>query len=457
MIKLRLLYFMMVLLPTSMFAQQNLPDNFFLEKLDNGLEVLTIEDNTVPLATIEITVRNGAYTESPEYDGLSHLYEHMFFKANKDYGSQEEFLERVKELGIVFNGTTSGERVNYFCTLSNLKLTEGLEFMNSAIRYPAFLEDEMKRENPVVDGEFQRAESNPVYFLLEDSNHHMWGDNYSRKNTIGNHDIIMTATTEKMRTVQGKYYHPNNSIITIAGDVDHKEVLKQVKKVFGDWEASDFDPFEKYPIPEFEPLKESSYYITENDNTQTPIALLTWHGPDTRNDVQATYAADIFSFIVSQRSAKLQQELIDSGLAYQVGVGYQTNKYVGPISVFLVPNPAKVKEAFAKLDEEIAKWDDDDYFTDEQLATAKKMISIQDAYGKEQTSQFLHTVTYWWASASLDYYFNYVDNLNKVTREDIKNYVTTYIQGKPHVVGLLLSPEMKEQMQVESLQTYLGK
>ena len=87
--------------------------------------------------------------------------------------------------------------------------------MNSAIRYPAFLEDEMKNENPVVDGEFQRAESNPVFFLFQDVNKQLWGDNYSRKNTIGDHDIILTATTEKMRTVQNKYYYPNNSIITV--------------------------------------------------------------------------------------------------------------------------------------------------------------------------------------------------------------------------------------------------
>ena len=447
----------MVLLPATLMAQENLPDNFYLEKLSNGLEVLTIEDNTVPLATIEIAVHNGAYCEDPDYDGLSHLYEHMFFKANKDYASQEAFLARVKELGIVFFFFSSDERVNYYCTLSNLKLDEGLEFMNSAIRYPAFLEDEMKAENPVVDGEFQRAESNPVFFLLNDVNREMWGDNYSRKNTIGDHDIILTATTEKMRTVQEKYYYPNNSIIVVAGDVDHKEVYKKVKAIFGDWEASDFDPFEKYPIPEFEPLKDNSYVMTVNENTQTPISILSWHGPDTRNDIPATYAADVFSFILSQQSSQLQQNLVNTGLAYQVGVSYQTLKHVGPIMVFLVPNPMKMKEAFAALEAEMEKWDDDDYFTDEQLETAKNMLAISDAYGKEQTSQFAHTVTFWWASASLDYYSSYQENLNKVSREDIKKYVQTYIQGKPHVTGLLLSQPMVDQMGVESLQTYLGK
>jgi len=72
-------------------AQKSLPQNFFLKKLPNGLEVLVIEDNTVPLVTIEIAAKNGSYTESPAYNGLSHLYEHMFFKANRDYPSQEAF------------------------------------------------------------------------------------------------------------------------------------------------------------------------------------------------------------------------------------------------------------------------------------------------------------------------------------------------------------------------------
>ncbi len=185
-------------------AQKNLPSNFHMTKLENGLEILVIEDNSVPLATIEICVHNGSYTEDHDYNGLSHLYEHMFFKANKDLPSQEQFLARINELGITFNGTTSNERVNYFLTLSNAKVNEGLTFMNSAIRYPLFLQEEMKKENPVVDGEFQRAESNPVFWLLKDMDKKLWGDNFSRKNTIGNHDIILSATPEKMRIIQEK-------------------------------------------------------------------------------------------------------------------------------------------------------------------------------------------------------------------------------------------------------------
>jgi zinc protease len=433
-------------------AQNNWPENFFFQKLDNGLEVLVIEDPSIPLATIEIAVHNGSFTEDEDYDGLSHLYEHMFFKANKDIPSQEAFMERVRELGIAFNGTTSDERVNYFITLGSSNLEPGLEFMNSAIRYPLFLEEEMKKENPVVDGEFQRAESNPMFFLMNDVNREMWGKNYCRKNAIGDHDIILSATPEKMREIQERYYYPNNSIIVVAGDVKHKEVNLLVEKLFGSWKPSKFNPFEEWPIPEMEPLKESVGVLTINENAQIPIMMVGFHGPDTRNDMPATFAADVFSYILSQEGSKLNQELVNSGLAYQVGVSYSTQKFVGPINVILVPNPQSIAEAVAKLEENIALWDSDDYFTDEQLETAKRMLAIDEMYSRESTSNFVHTVTYWWSSAKIDNMISYVQDLENVTREDIKNYVRKYIKGKPNVTGLLLSPAMKAAYNMEQVE-----
>jgi len=440
-----------LLIGTGLIAQTQLPSNFFMKKLPNGLEMLVIEDATVPLATIEIVVKNGAYTEDSAFNGLSHMYEHMFFKANKDLPSQEAFLKRVQELGVVFNGTTSDERVNYFITLSNSKLQEGLQFMNSAIRYPLFLEEEMKKENPVVDGEFQRNESNPGFFLFDDLNRHMWTDNYYRKNAIGLHDVILSCTPEKMKVIQEKYYYPNNSMLVVAGDVKHDEVFPMIEQHFGDWKPCDFDPFKKWPIPEMKPLNGQTNFVTVNANAQVPVFVIGFHGPDTRNDLKSTYAADVFSFILSQASSKLQKDLVETGLAYQVNISYQTCKFTGPIQIVLVPNPAKIDEAWKVLWENVNQWTNADYYTDEQLETAKNLLAIQDAYGKESTSNFVHTVTYWWASASIDYYTNYVANLQKVTREDIASYVKKYIVGKPHVNGLLLNPAMKDMVDFEAI------
>ena len=79
--------------------------------LSNGLEVVVLEDHSVPVVTIELAVRNGSFTEPPELNGLSHLYEHMFFKANRAIDNQEAYLQRIGQLGIAYNGETREEVV----------------------------------------------------------------------------------------------------------------------------------------------------------------------------------------------------------------------------------------------------------------------------------------------------------------------------------------------------------
>src|SRR4051812_6079636 len=77
--------------------------------LDNGLEVLVVENHLTPIVTIEVAVKNGSFTEPPEYNGLSHLYEHMFFTSNTRDTTEDDFLGRVDDLGIVYNGQTHEE------------------------------------------------------------------------------------------------------------------------------------------------------------------------------------------------------------------------------------------------------------------------------------------------------------------------------------------------------------
>ena len=66
--------FVLLFLPLLLHAQIKLPENMFLRTLPNGLDVLVVEYNRVPLATIMITCKNGSYTETPKFNGLSHLY-----------------------------------------------------------------------------------------------------------------------------------------------------------------------------------------------------------------------------------------------------------------------------------------------------------------------------------------------------------------------------------------------
>jgi zinc protease len=431
-------------------AQPRLPDGYFWKKLPNGLEVVVIENSKVPLATIEIAVKNGAYTEGPEFSGLSHLFEHMFFKANKDYPDQEKFLKRTQELGAIWNGTTDVERVNYFFTFDRDSLKAGLKFMNAAIRFPIYREEDMAKERPVVDGEFQRAESDPGFQLWMGVQQKLWGDLITRKVAIGLHQVINTATPEKMMVIKNKYYFPNNSLVTICGDVKHEEAFALAESIFGDWASSGFDPIQKYPIPPFKPLDKSEYFVKETSIAQTPYMQLSWQGPSYLTDSASVVTADVFSTIVGLNSSKLQQALVDKGLASSVSLGYTTCKYVGPIDIFVVPNPNKMQECYDELMKQIGMFANDDYFTDEQLATAKAILLRNDTFNKEKPSTLPSQMSYQWCSTSLNFYTDLIDNYQKVSRADIQRYLKTYVVGKPMVAGMVIKPELSKQYNVAS-------
>jgi zinc protease len=435
-----------VMVTVSTFAQPRLPRDYYWKKMSNGLEVVVIENHKVPLATIEIAVKNGAYTEGPEFSGLSHLFEHMFFKANRDYPDQETFIRRTEELGMIFNGTTDVERVNYFFTFDKDSLMAGLQFMNAAIRFPIYRTGDMQKERPVVDGEFQRGESDPGFQLWIEVQKKCWGELFTRKNPIGEHDVINTATPEKMMAIKDKYYFPNNSILVICGDVKHEESFALADQVFGDWASSGFNPHEKYPIPDFIPLKSNNSFIKESTIAQTPYEMFQWQGPDTRNDSAGTVIADVFSGILALNSSQWQQALIDKGLATYAGVSYTTNKYVGPISIFAVPNPTKLKEFNLELMNQISHFGDPDYFTDEQLVTAKDIIRRNKIRSSEKPSSLPSQLTYNWCSTSLDYFNDYTNACMNVSRNDLQKYAQKYLVGKPFVAGMIINAEMNKQL-----------
>jgi zinc protease len=265
----------------------------YTTKLDNGLEVIAVENHIVPLVTVELDVKNGSYTEPPEYNGLSHLYEHMFFKANASIPNQEKYLERARELGMSWNGTTGEERVNYYFTMSKDSLVQGLAFMKAAAVTPLFLPEELERERPVVIGEYDRNESSPYYHLFVAVNKKLWTTYYSRKNVLGERATILSADQKKMQTIKDRYYIPNNSALLVGGDIDHEQVFKLVRETFGDWKKGE-DPFVRYPVPEHPPLKSSETVIVEKPVNAVTL-MIAMHGPSVTKDPGATYAADVLS------------------------------------------------------------------------------------------------------------------------------------------------------------------
>ena len=435
------LWIFLLACPSRLLAQADLPIRD--TTLANGLQVIVVENHAVPLVTVEFDVKNGSYTQSPEYEGLAHLYEHMFFKANAAIPSQERYLERLRELGGSFNGTTAEERVNYYVTVGTDSLAPTLQFMENAIRSPLFLEDELVRERPVVLGEFDRNEANPFFHLIRGTDSLLWSPGYfSRKNVIGDRRIILSTPQDKMRAIQRQYYVPNNTALILSGDITPARGFKLAADVLDDWPRG-ADPFAT-PIPNPPPLTRSLAIVVEKPVRSVGL-MLRWQGPSVTTDPEATYAADVLSAVVANPASRFQKRLVERGLSFGVQVNYYTLAKTGPITAFGQTTPGNVLALQQAIVQEFARLLDTTYITAAELAGAQQQLGIQALYEREQPNEWAHTVGFWWSVASLDYYRNYVPNMQRVSRTDIARYVRTYIVGKPFVVGVLISPQARAQ------------
>ncbi len=437
--------------------------------LKNGLEVIVLPDSSVPLVTVELAVRNGSFTEPLEFNGLSHLYEHMFFKDNKAVGvfrcelalnrgnvqlyRQENCSEKLKlkasignvaylgeigRMGITYNGTTREEIVNFYYTTTSPYLGTAVKFISDAARFPNFTEEELEKEKRVVIGEIDRNESNPYFYLNNAIQEKLFYKYPTRKKPLGTRETVMSATVEKMETIKSRYYVPNNSALIVTGDVDPEKAFALVESTLGAWEKREKDPFEEFPLVEHPPLKKSEGVIVEQP-VNAVLIQLGWHGPSIGKDNDATYSADVFSFILSQPDSKFQKAMVDSGLTVNADVGYYTQRNTGPIFFTMVTSPDKAKAALKAAYEQIEQFDKPGYYSDQELENSKTILEARDLYEREKLSEYAHTLGFWWSSTGIDYFRGYHQSLRAVSREGINRYVRTYIKNKPRIGAALIS------------------
>ncbi|MCC7052548.1 MAG: insulinase family protein [Gemmatimonadaceae bacterium] len=414
--------------------------------LRNGLEVIAVENHGIPIATVELNVKNGAFTQRPEYEGLAHMYEHMFFKASKAYPNAEAFGQRAAELGARYNGTTQEERVNYYLSLPSDSVRGGIRLIADAVRGPLFLPEELAQEKQVVLGEYDRNEASPGFEIMQRLGAALYPGNSSRKNTIGNREVLRTVTPEKMRFIQARYYVPNNMALIVTGDINPAQVFAYADSVLGAWPRG-ADPFTVDPIPPIPPLTAPQAIIAEAEVGAVTV-LIQWQGPSVRRDRASTYAADVFSDALNTKGSRFQRLLTDSGLWTAVGVNYYTLDQVGPITISGQTSPERLREALAVLWREIEKLDDPGYFTSAELEAVKAQRGTDNQFGIEKTSELTHTIGFWWAVADLDYFMGYVDNMARQTPLDLQRYAGRFIVGKPSVTGVLISAEDRARLRL---------
>jgi zinc protease len=295
-----------------------------------------------------------------------------------------------------------------------------------------------------VLGEFDRNEALPLFQFGRKMEEALWDGWISRKEPLGQRPTIKTATREKMQTIQRKFYIPNNSLLIIAGDVNTEQIKTLVPSYFETWQPGP-NPFAIDSPKRVPPLKSTAFVLDTVDQPRA-IVKVQWHGPSIDLDDKATYVADVFSYIITQPEHQFAKSLQETGLAQAINFWYYTQRYVGPISADIVTTPDKLTDVMRVFWDQVNRFDDPNYFSDEELETAKNVVRTNTLYRSESLSSFSQDIAFWWAAAGLNYYEHYLNDLSKVTRQDIADYVHKYIKNKPYVLGVALSPGAARQL-----------
>ena len=422
-------------------------NNIKFYKLANGLEVYAISKKNIPMVTVLIAVKNGSFIEDESNNGLAHLYEHMFFKANERIPSQPEFFKALDEMGVELgpqmNAYTSTESVRYFFTLQSQYLSDGLRFFADALLTPKFIQEELERERKVVIGEFDRYEASAQdVFFQRDITKRLFSDHFVRKNVIGKRETILTATRDQMFDIQRRYYIPNNSALFIVGDFDEPALKADIEKYFGPWRAGP-NPAILFPVPEHPALKETKSFISKGP-VQTVNLALAYHGPKLTQDDTPLLAFDLMSGMLSLESSPFQKELVHSGLATSASFHCWPQRYTSPLLFTVETTPELAQRAYDKLMELVGRMNQGKFFSAEDLRVAQDALEVHTLYERESGQQYaLSLARVWTSTGSLDFYENYVSNIKKISTDSIDEAIKKYLSEKPYVMGALV-PESTE-------------
>jgi len=215
------------------------PSEFMLE---NGMQVVVIEDTRAPAVTHMLWYRVGAADEPPGQSGIAHFVEHLMFKATDTLASGE-FSRVVEANGGSDNAFTSWDYTAYFQRVAADRLGLMMEMEAGRMRNLVFDPVEVDTERSVIIEErAQRTDSSAGALFNEQMAAALYLNHPYGIPIIGWRHEMEGLTIEHARAFYDTWYHPNNAILIVAGDVTPEEVLALAEEHYGPIPASDTLP-----------------------------------------------------------------------------------------------------------------------------------------------------------------------------------------------------------------------
>lgn len=380
-------------------------------KLENGLEVILYQDNSLPSIAVNIWYRVGSANEVKSKTGFAHLFEHMMFQSSENIPKEGHF-HFIHEAGGNLNGSTSIDRTNYYETLPSnyLELALWLESDRMGFMLPGLTQEKLDNQKDVVMNERrQRYENQPYGLSWEILFSNLFSDTHPYSwPTIGWMDDIAKFELDDVRNFFKTYYVPNNATLIIGGNFEIDFAKELVEKYFGEIASGNHVP---EVITEKQELKESKK-IVHKDNVQLPRIYLAWHTDKAFGSDDATL--DILSEILtSSKSSRFYKSLVfDKQIAQDVSSFQYSAKLAGSFIVASTAKPGieldSIKsEIFERLDDLIQNG-----ISNEELQRSKNSVISSFVYSLQKLDTIVD---------HMNHYNFYLGNPNSFT-EDLSRY-----------------------------------
>jgi zinc protease len=204
--------------------------------LSNGLRVIVVRDTLAPVVTAMMNYEVGS--DEQWIPGLAHATEHMMFRGSATLSSSQ-LMESLAITGGDFDADTTSTVTQYFFTVPSAYLEIALRAERSRATGLLMSPDQWAQERGPITQEVQQDNSNAIYRLGVKMRDRLIGGAPYTKNTLGTvADFANNVNSTQLLKFYHTWYHPNNAIYVIAGDVDPADTIAKVKAIFGDVPAA---------------------------------------------------------------------------------------------------------------------------------------------------------------------------------------------------------------------------
>ena len=309
--------------------------------LGNQLRVATSMMAHTQSVSIAIFVGAGSRYEPPELAGVSHFIEHLPFKGTEKWPTARDVSEAVEGVGGIMNASTDREVTVFWCKVARPHFRTAMAVLLDMLMNPLLDPEEVEKEREVIQEELRMTYDNPSYrvdLLIDEA---MWPDQAMGRDVGGTPETVAAIGQDDIREYMTRQYNPANTVVAVAGNVQHDEVVTLLQNATYDWEprqALEWEPVATNgttgPVVRIERRR--------SDQSHMCLALpgLSLNDPD-------RYALSLLNVMLGDgMSSRLFLDLREiHGLAYDVSSSINHFRDCGSMVVYCGVEPRKTNDA----------------------------------------------------------------------------------------------------------------